>query len=140
MFSTFSSLVIQRHLRKFSEIEKVSLRTWKQQSMLPCLWASSDPIPLDLKVILIGTDEIYHILYHDDEEFHKVFKIKADFDYKMDRTKKNINAYVSFIATRSEKRGSTFDKTELPLLSTARDYRTSNYCRLNLGDKDLQLS
>ena len=84
----------------------------EQQSMLPTSGIRPDPIPLDLKVILIGTDEIYHILYHDDEEFHKVFKIKADFDYKMDRTKKNINAYVSFIATRSEKEGLLpFDKT-----------------------------
>ena len=46
--------------------------------MLPTSGIRPDPIPLDLKVILIGTDEIYHILYHDDEEFHKVFKIKAD--------------------------------------------------------------
>ena len=46
--------------------------------MLPTSGIRPDPIPLDLKVILIGTDEIYHILYHDDEEFHKIFKIKAD--------------------------------------------------------------
>ena len=80
--------------------------------MLPTSGIRPDPIPLDLKVILIGTDEIYHILYHDDEEFHKIFKIKADFDYKMERTRKNINAYVSLLQQEVKKEGLLpFDKT-----------------------------
>ncbi|SMF14384.1 Lon protease family protein [Pseudobacteriovorax antillogorgiicola] len=77
----------------------------EQYSLLPTSGLRPDPIPLDLKVILIGTDDIYHILFHEDEEFHRIFKIKADFDYKMERSKKNIKSYASFIATRSQKEG-----------------------------------
>jgi len=73
----------------------------EQYSLLPTSGLRPTPIPLDVKVILIGSDEIYHMLYQADEEFHKIFKIKSDFDYKMPRTKENINAYVSFVATRS---------------------------------------
>ncbi len=73
----------------------------EQFSLLPTSGLRPEPIPLDIKVILIGNDEIYHILYDMDEEFPKIFKIKADFDYKMLRNRSNINAYVSFIATRS---------------------------------------
>ena len=75
----------------------------EQFSMLPTSGLRPQPIPLDIKVILIGNDEIYHILLEEDEEFHKIFKIKADFDYKMKRQQKNINSYVSFIATRSSR-------------------------------------
>ena len=71
-------------------------------SMLPTSGLRPAPIPLDLKVILIGTDDIYHILYHEDEEFHKIFKIKADFDFKMERTQTNTENYVKFIATRTK--------------------------------------
>lgn len=73
----------------------------EQYSLLPTSGLRPEPIPLDLKVILIGTDEIYHILYGEDEEFQKIFKIKADFDWKMDRSTRNINSYVSFISTRA---------------------------------------
>ena len=75
----------------------------EQYSLLPTSGLRPEPIPLDLKVILIGTEDIYHILYHEDEEFHRIFKIKADFDYKMERNSKTIKNYASFIATRSQK-------------------------------------
>lgn len=75
----------------------------EQYSMFPTSGIRPEPIPLDVKVILIGTDDIYHMLHDLDDEFSKIFKIKADFDYKMPRTAENIDSYVSFIATRSHK-------------------------------------
>ena len=75
----------------------------EQYSLLPTSGIRPEPIPLNLKVILIGSDEIYHLLFEDDTEFQKIFKIKAEFDYRMPIGKKNINSYVSFIATRATK-------------------------------------
>lgn len=74
----------------------------EQYSLLPTSGLRPEPIPLDLKVILIGNDEIYHILYDADEDFHKIFKIKADFDHKMERSEDNISSYASFVATRTK--------------------------------------
>lgn len=74
----------------------------EQYSLLPTSGLRPEPIPLDLKVILIGNDEIYHLLYDADEDFHKIFKIKADFDHKMERNEENISSYASFIATRAK--------------------------------------
>ncbi len=75
----------------------------EQLSMLATSGLRPQEIPLDLKVILIGNDEVYHILFEEDEEFNKIFKIKADFDYKMTRSAKNIQHYVSFVASRTMK-------------------------------------
>ena len=84
----------------------------EQFSMFATSGIRPEPIPLDVKVILIGTDDIYHLLFELDEEFAKIFKIKSDFDYKMPRNKKNINSYVSFISTRCHKEGLLhFDKS-----------------------------
>ncbi|MBC7532113.1 MAG: AAA family ATPase [Oligoflexus sp.] len=72
----------------------------EQFSLLPTSGLRPEPMPLDLKVILIGTDEIYHVLFQEDEEFHKIFKVKADFDFKMERNPITIQSYAAFIATR----------------------------------------
>ncbi|MFX1485827.1 MAG: Lon protease family protein [Promethearchaeota archaeon] len=57
------------------------------------------PIPLDAKVILVGKTEYYHILYILDRDFKELFKVKAEFDTTMDRTKENIDKFASFICT-----------------------------------------
>lgn len=62
-----------------------------------------EPIPLNIKVVLIGNPAYYHLLYNLDEDFKKLFKIKADFDLEMDKNDKNIKKYASFICTLCEK-------------------------------------
>ncbi len=51
------------------------------------------PVPLDLKVILIGTPDLYQKLYVLDPDFNELFKVKAEFDVTMDRTQENIHNY-----------------------------------------------
>ena len=62
-----------------------------------------EPIPLDVKVILIGSPLIYHLLYQLDEDFTELFKVKADFDTRMERTEENVQAYLSSICRLCEK-------------------------------------
>jgi len=62
-----------------------------------------EPIPLNVKVLLIGGPLVYHMLYSLDEEFKELFKVKADFDVQMDRNEENIQAYCSFICTLCNK-------------------------------------
>ena len=58
-----------------------------------------EPIPLSLKVVLVGTPEIYRILYMGDPDFAELFKVKADFDVTMDRNDENVKRYSNFICT-----------------------------------------
>jgi lon-related putative ATP-dependent protease len=58
-----------------------------------------EPIPLDLKVILIGDSRIYQLLYAYDPEFKELFRVKAEFDSTMDRTDDNVRRYAGFFAT-----------------------------------------
>jgi len=57
-----------------------------------------EAIPVRLKVILIGEPIYYHLLYTQDEDFPKLFKIKADFDVEMPRTVKHMKEYAGFIS------------------------------------------
>lgn len=61
------------------------------------------PIPIDLKILLIGDPYSYYILYNYDEEFKKLFKVMADFDIEMDRNEESMYKMARFIATHCEK-------------------------------------
>jgi len=58
-----------------------------------------EPIPFDVKVIIVGSPDIYYALYQLDHAFKEVFKVKADFDTTMERNEENIKMYASFMCT-----------------------------------------
>jgi lon-related putative ATP-dependent protease len=64
-----------------------------------------EPIPIDLKVILIGPPEHYYMLHASDEDFRATFKVVADFGVEMDRTPENEHEYATFISTRCYEEG-----------------------------------
>ncbi|HOJ43282.1 MAG TPA: ATP-binding protein [Syntrophorhabdaceae bacterium] len=71
-----------------------------------------EPIPLHVKVIIVSNPFIYYMLRAFDEESKELFKVKADFDNKMDRTKENIEKYAGFISMCQKKEGLLpFDRT-----------------------------
>ncbi len=56
-----------------------------------------EPIPIDVKVVLIGEPRIYHLLWHLDDDFKKIFKIKAEFDTKTKADRKYLRKYFEFV-------------------------------------------
>ncbi|HLH32168.1 MAG TPA: ATP-binding protein, partial [Terriglobia bacterium] len=71
-----------------------------------------EPVPLNLKVVLLGERAIYYLLCHYDPEFMELFKIAADFEDVFDRTPESQQLYSTLIAgiVRREKLHA-FDKT-----------------------------
>ncbi len=57
-----------------------------------------EPININVKVIFIGDPYIYNILYDAEEDFKKIFKVKADFDNEADLDTEKISEYARFIA------------------------------------------
>ena len=65
-----------------------------------------EPIPLDIKVIITGDESTYRLLTTvDNEDFWDLFKVKAEFDNKVDITPDNIDAYCAFICRTCEDEG-----------------------------------
>ncbi|MGQ9471495.1 MAG: Lon protease family protein [Candidatus Aminicenantales bacterium] len=54
-------------------------------------------IPCQVKVVMIGDAPLYDLLYHLDEDFKKIFKVKAEFDFEMPRSDKAVIDYTRFI-------------------------------------------
>jgi lon-related putative ATP-dependent protease len=61
------------------------------------------PIPLDVKVIIVGDFYTYNILFNYDEEFRKLFKVLVDFDDQVERNKDSITKMARLIASYAEK-------------------------------------
>jgi len=57
------------------------------------------PIPLEVKVVLLGEPALYYLLYESDPDFAELFKVQVDFAEDMPRTPENENLYAHFVAT-----------------------------------------
>jgi len=61
------------------------------------------PVPLDLKIILLGDRLIYHLLQAYDPDFNQLFKVPADLSEDIDRTSQNSLKFARLIATIQQK-------------------------------------
>jgi len=72
------------------------------------------PIPLDIKVIMIGRNELFNLLHYYDESFEKIFKVRADFDWEIKTDENTINRCAQFLSKLcKEENLRHFDKTGL---------------------------
>ncbi len=79
--------------------------TREQVNMMGLATLKPEPVPINVKVILIGSAQIYHLLHNLDRDFRKYFKIKADFDDEMPWTEDNAFRLAQFIAAWCEREG-----------------------------------
>jgi len=64
-----------------------------------------EPIPLEIKVVLLGDRDLFTHLEQTDREFAQLFKVQADFDETVARTESNITAYARLIASMVDAHG-----------------------------------
>ena len=87
-------------LKRLLKNKEVAIETiYKTLSLGGSETLQPEPIPIDLKVIIIGESFVYYLLRTHDEDFSKLFKIKVEFDTEMDREANQIMQYCSFIST-----------------------------------------
>ena len=58
---------------------------------------SPEALPLDVKIILLGTDQLYHMLYEYDPDFRRIFRVKADFGTATPINAQTTTALIGFI-------------------------------------------
>ncbi|MGA6828742.1 Lon protease family protein [Nitrospira sp. NS4] len=64
-----------------------------------------EPVPVNVKVIMVGPPMIYHLLQAYEEDFSKLFKVKADFDTEVARSERQDRQYARFIAKLCREEG-----------------------------------
>lgn len=96
---------IWEQFKKALRIKELNIDNGKDPGNVPIVSLKPEPIPLSIKVILMGTAEIYHTLLAVDDDFGRLFKIKSEFDEKAPRTQENIILTAEFIHSFCEKEG-----------------------------------
>jgi lon-related putative ATP-dependent protease len=77
----------------------------EQLGLIPTATLRPEPIPLAGKVIIVGSNMLYHLLYVLDDDFRKLFKIKADFDVDMPRSEETLQQYARAISAIARREG-----------------------------------
>jgi len=85
-------------LKKALKIKKISIENSAEaKNGMVLVSLKPEPIPLDLKVLLVGNSAIYHTLLAMDEDFRKLFKIKVEFEEDAPKNKENIERLSKFV-------------------------------------------
>ncbi|SCM79087.1 ATP-dependent protease [uncultured Sporomusa sp.] len=99
-------------LKRVLKTKKLQIENLGEQyGVLAMASLKPEPIPINVKVILIGNPYIYQLLYNYDEDFRKLFKAHADFDVVMENNPVNVQKLAGFISsTVSREKLKHFDK------------------------------
>ncbi len=88
-----------------------------------------EPIPLTMKVVLIGEAHVYRLLWNYDEDFKKIFKIKSEFDSTMPLNKASVEQYYRYICR-------VVEEEQLPTFALSGMQAVAEYGRRLSGDRD----
>ena len=117
-------------LKKALRIKEISIEnTADQRSAMVMVSLKPEPIPLDLKVLIVGNDTIYQSLLAMDSDFRKLFKIKVEFEEDAPITMENINKLAKFVHGFCE-------QEEIPHLDKAAVAKVVEYASKLAGEKD----
>lgn len=93
-------------LKRALKNEEVKIETMGQEfRAITTKTLEPEPIPLDVKVVVIGDPMLYYLLYNLDEDFQELFKVKADFAVQMDWDAGTPEKYAQFIGNICREEG-----------------------------------
>lgn len=88
-------------LKKIIKYKKVKIENLGDiYGLISTATLKPEPVEVNLKIVIIGNPYIYHLLYIYDEDFKKLFKVKADFDITINKSRSILNKYAQLIATK----------------------------------------
>lgn len=99
----FSEYGVWKHLKRVLLYGKLEIQDIQSLYNYHPSILKPEPIHITTKIILIGNNNIYSLLANNEDDFNKIFKIKADFDYEMDRTEKAMEQYAKVVKSLIEK-------------------------------------
>jgi predicted ATP-dependent protease len=110
----------------------------EQFSFMPSASLTPEPIPLSIKVVMIGTSRIFQILQSADEDFQKLFKARADFAVDVERGAPQIDAYARLVAKQAADAGMRpFDRSAVARVIEQSSRMVSDQDKLSLRMMDV---
>lgn len=99
-----SSPACYENLKRVLRVKEIGIdNSGEQRSAMVMISLKPEPIPLNVKVILIGSEEIYQTLLAMDPNFKKLFKIKIEFAEDAPLTNENVLLLARFMHSFCER-------------------------------------
>jgi lon-related putative ATP-dependent protease len=93
-------------LKRILRARKIKIESLGEvYGLLSTVSIEPEPVPLNVKVVLVGPPMVYYLLQHHDPEFSELFKVAADFDIQMDRTPETQEEYGRLVGTLARHEG-----------------------------------
>lgn len=89
-------------LKRTLRTRKVEVQTFDPMNMMAGNAIKPEPVPIDVKVLMIGTRQIYRLLHAHDEDFTKIFKVKAEMAMSIPRSDQELINYASFVHKKTQ--------------------------------------
>ncbi len=96
--SILADAQVWESLKRALQNKRVCIEDTAQTLGLGTASLRPEPIPLEVKVILLGPYAPFEVLQNFDSKFNKLFRVRADFDYEVARTRETVALYARFIA------------------------------------------
>lgn len=84
-------------LKRTLRNQKLEIQNYASLLMMSTHRLKPQPIQCNVKVVFIGDAYIYNLLYYLDEDFKKIFRVKAEFDSEMTKDEETVKEYAAFI-------------------------------------------
>ncbi len=122
--------ICYEELKRVLRVKEVSIdNSLEQRTSMTLISLKPEPIPIDLKVILVGNAAIYHTLLSMDSDFRRLFKIKVEFEETAPITEENVNKLAQFVHSFCE-------QEELPPLDRSAMASVVEYASRVAGDNN----
>jgi len=104
-------------LKRALKSKKLEIETYDPFYLFTTSGLKPEPIELDVKVVVISDQYLYHLLLAYDQDVKKIFKVRADFDTSMDKNEESIQQFAEFIKMGTEQdKLRPFDRTAVAAL------------------------
>ncbi len=117
-FDALTEPGVWKTLKRVLMYRKLEIQDYIGQYFLYTINIKPEPIEITTKIIFIGSDELYELLSLYEDDFKKIFKIRADFDYEMKNTPKALNDLAGLVRKLCEEENLLhFDRSAIARLA-----------------------
>ncbi|WP_034832688.1 Lon protease family protein [Endozoicomonas numazuensis] len=88
--------------RALKEKELTIESPYSEMGLLNTITLNPESIPLNVKIILVGSRDIYYLLQQLDPDFHEMFRVLVDFDDRITRDKESVHAFAQLLKNRAD--------------------------------------
>ncbi len=96
---------VWKMLKRTLKSGRIEMETYEPFAMFSASGLKPEAVEVRVKVIGVGSPFLYHLLYTQDEEFHEIFKVQADFRQVMELEQNHLLAYAQWVAKLCQEEG-----------------------------------